>query len=168
MDLSADFQQLSLAELKAKSPADLLTLAEELEIENASNMRKGDMMFAILKDMAEEGVEISGDGVLEVLQDGFGFLRSPEANYLAGPDDIYVSPNQIRKFSLRTGDTVEGVIRAPKEGERYFLAFEKNGRPLPVNSGPAQVIIPKDPHRVRCVMMVTGAYLVRLAKPASK
>ena len=78
------------------------------------------MMFAILKDMAEEGVEISGDGVLEVLQDGFGFLRSPEANYLAGPDDIYVSPNQIRKFALRTGDTVEGVIRAPKEGERYF------------------------------------------------
>jgi transcription termination factor Rho len=95
-------------------------MAEELEIENASSMRKGDMMFAILKDMAEEGVEISGDGVLEVLQDGFGFLRSPEANYLAGPDDIYVSPNQIRKFALRTGDTVEGVIRAPKEGERYF------------------------------------------------
>ncbi len=120
MDLSADFQQLSLAELKAKSPADLLTLAEELEIENASSMRKGDMMFAILKDMAEEGVEISGDGVLEVLQDGFGFLRSPEANYLAGPDDIYVSPNQIRKFSLRTGDTVEGVIRAPKDNESYF------------------------------------------------
>ncbi len=120
MDLSSDFQQLSLADLKAKSPADLLKLAEELEIENASSMRKGDMMFAILKDMAEEGVEISGDGVLEVLQDGFGFLRSPEANYLAGPDDIYVSPNQIRKFSLRTGDTVEGVIRAPKEGERYF------------------------------------------------
>ncbi len=120
MDLSTDFEQLSLADLKARSPADLLQLAEELEIENASSMRKGDMMFAILKDMAEEGVEISGDGVLEVLQDGFGFLRSPEANYLAGPDDIYVSPNQIRKFNLRTGDTVEGVIRAPKEGERYF------------------------------------------------
>ena len=120
MDLSTDFEQLSLADLKAKSPADLLQLAEELEIENASSMRKGDMMFAILKDMAEEGVEISGDGVLEVLQDGFGFLRSPEANYLAGPDDIYVSPNQIRQFALRTGDTVEGVIRAPKEGERYF------------------------------------------------
>ncbi|HRX75276.1 MAG TPA: transcription termination factor Rho, partial [Hyphomonas sp.] len=111
---------MSLADLKAKTPADLLTLAEELEIENASSMRKGDMMFAILKDMAEEGVEISGDGVLEVLQDGFGFLRSPEANYLAGPDDIYVSPNQIRKFNLRTGDSLEGVIRAPKEGERYF------------------------------------------------
>ena len=120
MDLSTDFQQLSLAELKTRSPADLLQLAEELEIENASSMRKGDMMFAILKDMADEGVEISGDGVLEVLQDGFGFLRSPEANYLAGPDDIYVSPNQIRRFALRTGDTVEGVIRAP-EGERALL-----------------------------------------------
>ena len=120
MDLSTDFRRLSLADLKAKSPADLLQLAEELEIENASSMRKGDMMFAILKDMADEGVEISGDGVVEVLQDGFGFLRSPEANYLSGPDDIYISPNQIRKFNLRTGDTLEGVIRAPKEGERYF------------------------------------------------
>ena len=110
----------SLAQLKAKSPSDLLDLAEELEVENASTMRKGDMMFAILKEMAEEGVEISGDGVLEVLQDGFGFLRSTDANYLSGPDDIYVSPSQIKKFSLRTEDTVEGVIRAPKEGERYF------------------------------------------------
>ena len=112
--------ELSLAQLKAQTPADLLKLAEELEIENASTMRKGDMMFAILKEMAEEGVEISGDGVLEVLQDGFGFLRSTDANYLSGPDDIYVSPSQIKKFSLRTGDTVDGVIRAPKEGERYF------------------------------------------------
>ena len=112
--------ELSLAQLKAKTPADLLKLAEELDVENASTMRKGDMMFAILKEMAEEGVEISGDGVLEVLQDGFGFLRSTDANYLSGPDDIYVSPSQIKKFSLRTGDTVEGVIRAPKEGERYF------------------------------------------------
>ncbi|MEM9010116.1 MAG: transcription termination factor Rho [Pseudomonadota bacterium] len=115
-----DITQLSLADLKAKTPADLLNMAEELEIENASTMRKGDMMFAILKEMAEEGVEISGDGVLEVLQDGFGFLRSPEANYLPGPDDIYISPNQIRKYSLRTGDTVEGTIRAPREGEKYF------------------------------------------------
>ncbi len=113
-------KQLSLAELKTQSPSDLLKLAEKLEIENASSMRKGDMMFSILKDMAEDGVEISGDGVLEVLQDGFGFLRSTDANYLPGPDDIYVSPSKIRKFSLRTGDTVEGVIRAPKEGERYF------------------------------------------------
>ena len=112
--------ELSLAQLKAKTPADLLDLAEELEVENASTMRKGDMMFAILKEMAEGGVEIFGDGVLEVLQDGFGFLRSTDANYLSGPDDIYVSPSQIKKFSLRTGDTVEGVIRAPKEGERYF------------------------------------------------
>jgi len=119
--MSDDFPEtMALSELKAKSPADLLTMAEALEIENASTMRKGDMMFAILKEMAEEGVVISGDGVLEVMQDGFGFLRSPEANYLPGPDDIYVSPSQIRKFSLRTGDTVEGVIAAPKESERYF------------------------------------------------
>ena len=115
-----NMKQLSLAELKTQSPSDLLKLAEKLEIENASSMRKGDMMFSILKDMAEDGVEISGDGVLEVLQDGFGFLRSTDANYLPGPDDIYVSPSKIKKFSLRTGDTVEGVIRAPKEGERYF------------------------------------------------
>ena len=113
-------KQLSLAELKTQSPSDLLKLAEKLDIENASSMRKGDMMFSILKDMAEDGVEISGDGVLEVLQDGFGFLRSTDANYLPGPDDIYVSPSKIKKFSLRTGDTVEGVIRAPKDGERYF------------------------------------------------
>ena len=120
MDTSTEINELSLAELKAKSPADLLGMAEELEIENASTMRKGDMMFAILKELAEEGVEISGDGVLEVLQDGFGFLRSPEANYLPGPDDIYVSPTQIKRFSLRTGDTVEGVIKAPHDGEKYF------------------------------------------------
>jgi len=120
MDIPMEFSELSLADLKAKTPADLLTMAEGLEIENASTMRKGDMMFAILKELAEEGVEISGDGVLEVLQDGFGFMRSPEANYLPGPDDIYVSPSQIRKFSLRTGDTVEGVIRAPQDNEKYF------------------------------------------------
>ncbi len=113
-------ETISLSELKAKSPADLLKMAEELEIENASSMRKGNMMFAILKEMAADGVETVGEGVLEVLQDGFGFLRSPESNYLPGPEDIYVSPTQMRKFSLRTGDTVEGVILAPKEGERYF------------------------------------------------
>ena len=95
-------------------------MAEELEIENASTMRKGDMMFSILKERAEDGAEISGDGVLEVLQDGFGFLRSPEANYLPGPDDIYVSPEMIRQFSLRTGDTIEGIIKAPEDTERYF------------------------------------------------
>ena len=112
--------RLTLSELKAQSPKDLLAYAEELEIENASTMRKGDMMFAILKEQAEDGWEISGDGVLEVLQDGFGFLRSPEANYLPGPDDIYVSPEVIRQFSLRTGDTVEGVIKAPDDSEKYF------------------------------------------------
>ncbi|RMF36258.1 MAG: transcription termination factor Rho [Alphaproteobacteria bacterium] len=120
MDTLEAANDISLADLKKKSPADLLMMAEDLEIENASSMRKQEMMFAILKEMAERDVEISGDGVLEVLQDGFGFLRSPEANYLPGPDDIYVSPNQIRRFSLRTGDTVEGVIRAPRDGERYF------------------------------------------------
>jgi len=111
---------LSLAELKGKSPADLLSIAKELEIENASTMRKGDMMFCILKEKADEGIEISGDGVLELMQDGFGYLRSPESNYLPGPEDIYVNPDQLRMFSLRTGDTVEGVISAPQENERYF------------------------------------------------
>ena len=115
---------MNLQELKAKTPADLLAFAEELEIENASTLRKQDMMFAILKQLAENDVEITGVGVLEVLLDGFGFLRSPEANYLAGPDDIYVSPSQIRRFGLRTGDTVEGEIRAPKEGERYFALLK--------------------------------------------
>jgi len=111
---------LKLSDLKAKTPADLLAMAEEWEIENASSMRKGEMMFQILKEHAEEGFEIGGDGVLEVLQDGFGFLRSPSANYLPGPDDIYVSPEMIRQWSLRTGDSVEGVIQAPRENERYF------------------------------------------------
>ena len=113
-------EQLKLSDLKAKTPADLLAMAEEWEIENASSMRKGEMMFQILKEHAEEGFEIGGDGVLEVLQDGFGFLRSPEANYLSGPDDIYVSPEMIRQWSLRTGDSIEGVIQAPRENERYF------------------------------------------------
>jgi transcription termination factor Rho len=113
-------ERLNLSDLKAKTPADLLSMAEEWEIENAPSMRKGEMMFQILKEHAEEGFEIGGDGVLEVLQDGFGFLRSPEANYLPGPDDIYVSPEMIRQFSLRTGDSIEGVIQAPRENERYF------------------------------------------------
>lgn len=111
---------MHLQELKVKSPAELLAYAEELEVENASTLRKQDMMFAILKQLADNEVPIFGHGVLEVLPDGFGFLRSPESNYLPGPDDIYVSPNQIRRFGLRTGDTVEGQIRAPKDGERYF------------------------------------------------
>jgi len=112
--------RLNLADLKAQSPKDLLSMAEELEIENASTMRKGDMMFAILKERADDEWVIGGDGVLEVLQDGFGFLRSPEANYLPGPDDIYVSPDMIRQYSLRTGDTVEGVMKEPNDNERYF------------------------------------------------
>ncbi len=117
---------MNLKELKAKPPAELLSYAEELDIENASSLRKQEMMFAILKRLAENGVSIFGDGVLEVLQDGFGFLRSPEANYLPGPDDIYVSPSQVRRFSLRTGDTVEGEIRSPKDGERYFALLRVN------------------------------------------
>ncbi|MEM8936948.1 MAG: transcription termination factor Rho [Pseudomonadota bacterium] len=116
--------EMTLDALKEKSPAELLAFAEELEVENASTMRKQDMMFAILKELAERDVEISGGGVLEVLPDGFGFLRSPEANYLAGPDDIYVSPSQIRRFALRTGDTVIGEIRSPKDGERYFALLK--------------------------------------------
>ncbi len=115
---------MNLQELKAKTPADLLVFAEDLEIENASTLRKQDMMFAILKQMAENDVPISGSGVLEILQDGFGFLRSPESNYMAGPADIYVSPSQVRRFGLRTGDTVDGQIRAPKEGERYFAMIK--------------------------------------------
>ncbi len=111
---------MHLKELKKRAPAELVEMAEEYEIEGASTMRRQDLMFAILKEVAEDGEEIIGQGTIEVLQDGFGFLRSPEANYLAGPDDIYVSPNQVRRSGLRTGDTVEGEIRAPKDGERYF------------------------------------------------
>jgi transcription termination factor Rho len=117
---------MNLKELKTKPPPALLAFAEELEIENASTLRKQDMMFAILKQLAKNEVAIFGDGVLEVLQDGFGFLRSPESNYLPGPDDIYVSPSQVRRFGLRTGDTVEGQIRAPKDGERYFALLKIN------------------------------------------
>ncbi len=117
-------ESLNLADLKAKSPKDLLAMAEDLEIENASTMRKGEMMFQILRERADEGWQISGDGVIEILQDGFGFLRSPEANYLPGPDDIYVSPEMIRQHSLRTGDTIEGFIKAPDDTERYFALTE--------------------------------------------
>lgn len=111
---------MHLKELKKKTAAELVEMAEELEIEGASTLRRQDLMFAILKEVAEDGEEIMGLGTIEVLTDGFGFLRSPESNYLAGPDDIYVSPNQVRKWGLRTGDTVEGEVRAPKDGERYF------------------------------------------------
>lgn len=111
---------MNLKDLKRKSPAELLTIAEELGVENASTLRTQDLMFSILKQLSKNDTVLIDEGVLEVLQDGFGFLRSPESNYLAGPDDIYVSPSQIKKFGLRTGDTVEGEIRAPKEGEKYF------------------------------------------------
>ncbi len=116
--------KMTLDELKAKPPAELLAFAEQLEVENASTLRKQEMLFVILKELADHDVEISAGGVLEVLSDGFGFLRSPEANYLAGPDDIYVSPSQIRRFALRTGDTVIGEIRSPKDGERYFALLQ--------------------------------------------
>src|SRR5437868_753859 len=119
-------REMKLQDLKSKTPPELLQFAEEQEIENASTMRKQELMFAILKQLATKEVEIIGEGVVEVLSDGFGFLRSPEANYLPGPDDIYVSPSQIRRFGLRTGDTVEGQIRSPKDGERYFALLKVN------------------------------------------
>lgn len=119
-------REIKLQELKSKSPTELLAFAEEVEVENASTMRKQELMFAILKQLAARETEILGEGVVEVLQDGFGFLRSSDSNYLPGPDDIYVSPSQIRKFGLRTGDTVEGPIRGPKDGERYFALLKVN------------------------------------------
>ena len=115
---------MNIQELKKKSSEQLISQAEELGIENASTLRKQEILFAILKKLAEKNEEITGGGVLQLLQDGFGFLRAIESNYLPGPDDIYVSPNQIRKFGLRTGDTVEGQIRAPKDGERYFALLQ--------------------------------------------
>jgi transcription termination factor Rho len=122
----SEVKEIKLHDLKAQSPTELLRLAEELEVENASGLRKQELMFAILKKLAEQDVNIIGEGVVEVLPDGFGFLRSPDANYLPGPDDIYISPKQIKKFNLRTGDTVEGEIRSPKEGERYFALIKVN------------------------------------------
>jgi transcription termination factor Rho len=118
--------EVRLFDLKAKSPTEILAQAEELEVENASTLRKQELLFAILKQLAAREVDIIGGGVVEVLQDGFGFLRSPDANYLPGPDDIYISPSQIRRFSLRTGDTVEGQIRSPKDNERYFALLKVN------------------------------------------
>ena len=115
---------MNLQELKIKDPEDLIKEANKLDIENPSSLRKQDLMFSILKKRALDGETITGLGVIEIIQDGFGFLRSPESNYLAGPDDIYVSPSQIKKFSLRTGDSIEGEIRAPKQGERYFALIK--------------------------------------------
>ncbi|MDC3320664.1 transcription termination factor Rho [Hyphomicrobiales bacterium] len=119
-------KELKLQDLKEKSAAELIEFAKENDVENASSLRKQELYFAILQNLADQDIEILGQGVIEVLQDGFGFLRSADANYLPGPDDIYISPSQIRKFSLRTGDTVEGYIRGPKEGERYFALVKVN------------------------------------------
>ena len=119
-------KEMKLQDLKAKTPTELLSFAEEVGVEAASSMRKQEQMFAILKQLAAKDTEIIGTGVVEVLQDGFGFLRSPDANYLPGPDDIYISPSQIRRFALRSGDTVEGQIRSPKDGERYFALLKVN------------------------------------------
>ncbi|HPN07328.1 MAG TPA: Rho termination factor N-terminal domain-containing protein, partial [Hyphomonadaceae bacterium] len=115
-----EHERVLLNDLKKKTPAELLAMAEELEVEGASLLSKQELMFAVLKELAERDVEIIGVGVIEVLPDGFGFMRSPQSNYLAGPDDIYVQPQMIRKMGLRTGDTVEGTIRGPRDGERYF------------------------------------------------
>jgi len=124
---------MHLQDLKKMSPSELILFAEDKGVENASNRRKQDLMFSILKNLADNGETITGDGVIEILPDGFGFLRAPESNYLPGPDDIYVSPSQVRKFGLRTGDSVEGQIRQPKDGERYFalLKIEKINFDLP-------------------------------------
>ncbi len=137
---ASDGVEFSIKELKKKQPADLLEIAENCGVDNGGGMLKQDLVFAILKRIAEQGGTITGEGVIEVLQDGFGFLRSPEVNYLAGPDDIYVSPNQIRRFGLRTGDTVSGEIRSPKKGERYFALL----RLKEINSAPVE----KARHRV--------------------
>ena len=118
--------EIKLKDLKSKTPTELLAFADEHEVEAASTLRKQELMFAILKQLASNDIDIIGEGVVEVLADGFGFLRSPDSNYLAGPDDIYISPSQIRRFSLRTGDTVEGEIRSPKDGERYFALLKVN------------------------------------------
>ncbi|MGB0822828.1 MAG: Rho termination factor N-terminal domain-containing protein, partial [Alphaproteobacteria bacterium] len=117
---------MHLEDLKQKTPVQLIDMAEDMEIDNVASMRKQELMFAILKAVAENDEAIFGGGVIEVLQDGFGFLRSPEANYLAGADDIYVSPTTIRKFGLRTGDSVDGEIRAPRDNERYFALSKVN------------------------------------------
>src|SRR5213594_2941515 len=119
-------REMKLQDLKSKTPAELVSFAEELEVENASTMRKQELMFGILKQLSVRETDIIGEGVVEVLSDGFGFLRSPDANYLPGPDDIYVSPSQIRRFGLRTGDTIDGQIRGPKDGERYFALLKVN------------------------------------------
>src|SRR5512138_1015616 len=125
-ELAASRQSMNLTELKLKPVSELVEIAQKMGLENLARSRKQDIIFSILKATAKNGEDISGDGVLEILQDGFGFLRSADSSYLAGPDDIYVSPSQIRRFNLRTGDTVSGKIRPPKEGERYFALLKVN------------------------------------------
>lgn len=127
---------MNLTELKLKPITEIIELAENLGIENVSRTRKQEVIFSILKKQAKSGEDIYGDGVIEILQDGFGFLRTPGSSYLAGPDDIYVSPSQIRRFSLRTGDTISGKIRPPKDNERYFamLKVEKINFESPENA----------------------------------
>jgi len=115
---------MNLTDLKKKNPTELIELAESIGVESVARQRKQDMIFSILKAQSRAGEDISGGGVLEILQDGFGFLRSSDSSYLAGPDDIYVSPSQVRRFALRTGDTIDGKIRPPKEGERYFALLK--------------------------------------------
>jgi len=115
---------MNLVELKAKNISELIDVAKTFKIQDATGMRKQDLIFSILQAQTEQNGVINGDGVLEILPDGFGFLRSPDSNYLPGPDDIYVSPSQIRRFALKTGDTVSGQIRPPKEGERYFALLK--------------------------------------------
>lgn len=117
---------MNLTELKSQPIPKLVSLSESLGLENLARLRKQDIIFSILKQHAKSGEDIFGDGVLEILQDGFGFLRSADSSYLAGPDDIYVSPSQIRRFNLRTGDTIAGKIRPPKDGERYFALLKVN------------------------------------------
>ena len=128
-------REMKLQDLKAKTPAELVSFAEELGVENASTMRKQELMFACLKQLALQETDIIGEGVVEVLSDGFGFLRSSDANYLPGPDDIYVSPSQIRRFNLRTGDSVAGSIRPPKEREAYFALLKVDK----INNEPPEV-----------------------------
>lgn len=132
---------MHLKDLKQKSPKELLTQAEELGIEDASSMRVQDLIFAIMKKVASDDQTIYGEGTIEVLQDGFGFLRSAESNYLASPDDIYVSPSQVKKFGLRTGDTVEGEIRGPKDNERYFALTKSIRLTLKILKNPSCVSI---------------------------
>ena len=157
-------EKMKLQDLKSKSPTDLVLFAEGVEVENASTMRKQELMFAILKNLAEQDTEIIGEGVVEVLQDGFGFLRSASANYLPGPDDIYISPSQIRKFSLKTGDTVEGLIRSPQEGERYFALLKVNS----INFEDPENIKHKTHFDNLTPLYPDGRYFMELENPPSK